>query len=217
MTASTTRPAKPRRARHDPDAYAAKWAALSARLEKFREDAGDEAAQEAQLLAALATFGEHLSERNALLTVMQDPGATEVRTYRQWQDSGRQVTAYPLGEEGITLVRFRGTGKAGDTAQADAAFGSKPEQHDVTADDARDAAAKPSSRFGLYTVHDIRRTVPLTCGECSRPMRRTGYDAEAKRDTWAHQGVTAAQAGHPARQRTRAEIAARTALEAPVA
>lgn len=215
MATSTKRPAKPRRAKHDPDAYAAKWDALSGRLEQFRKDAGDEAAQEAQLMAALATFGEHLSERNALLTVMQDPDATEVRTYRQWQDSGRQVTAYPLGEEGITLVRFRGTGKAEETEQADAAFGAKPEQHDVTADDAK--AAKPSRRFGLYTVHDIRRTVPLTCGECSRPMRRTGYDTEAKRDTWAHEGVTAAQAGHPARQRTRAEIAARTAPAGAVA
>jgi len=74
---------------------AAEAAALRARLEEFAEslDPAERAVYEGRF--------DRYSSRNALMIVMQDPEATVVAGYREWQARGRQVRK---GEMGIRIV-----------------------------------------------------------------------------------------------------------------
>ena len=55
--------------------------------------------------------GRGYSERNAMLVVMQAPGATEVRGYVEWRTAGRQVKA---GPKSIKIVQHVGAVKDED-------------------------------------------------------------------------------------------------------
>jgi N-terminal domain of anti-restriction factor ArdC len=198
MTAKTaSRPRKPARAKYDPEARAAQFAALSAQLEEWEGDAGEE------MIAAALAMHDGYSPRNAMLIAMQDPQATEVRGYVAWQDQGRQVGTYPEGEHGITIVSFKGEAKAAEQAEEPAA--AKPA--DAEASDGEQTTAKPSRRFGLGTVHDVRFTTQIVCGTCGRKIHRTGADKNPRFSLWAHDEMNATKAGHEARPPRKGEEA----------
>jgi hypothetical protein len=202
MTAKTpakTRSGSRRRSpsRADIEALAARKAALYDQLESWEEDADED--EVAAAIAMFSAIDDGYSERNAMLIAMQDPQATKVAGYRQWQDIGRQVGTYPEGQGGITILRFAGSypakdgAEAGDAPRAD--YGAKPAETDAAADDAS-GDKKPSNRFRLTTVHDIRWTHEIVCAACGEKIHRTGWDKAARRHTWTHTGNPAA--GHPA-------------------
>lgn len=200
MTATTTRRGGSRRRKPtaaDVAAHAARKQALFDKLEAWQEDADED--DIAAAVAMFAAIEDGYSERNAMLIAMQDPQATKVAGYRQWQDAGRQVVAYPEGQGGITIVRFKGAAKDAAKDGAEAADGppaaDAPAETDATGDDAK----KARNRFALTTVHDIRNTVAIVCGVCGEPIHRTGFDKSAGprgRHTWTHTGNP--QAGHTA-------------------
>jgi hypothetical protein len=197
--------------KHTPEERAAQWEALASRLAEWEgctcEDKpalGDphEEGCEADIgmIAAALAMHDGYSPRNACLIASQDEQATDVRGYRMWQEAGRQVTEYPLDEQAIMIVSYRGEAKAKDGGEAPAETTPKPE----TAPGAGGEAKKPSLRFGLGTVHDIRRTIALFCGDCGRPIHRTGSDGRFP--VWGHTGLPA-DLGHKARKTSKDETA----------
>lgn len=82
------------------------------------------------------------SERNCILVVIQIPDATDVRTYRQWQELGRQVRK---GETGARLLKPSGsktweeTGKDGKPEQHSRQFFKPFSVFDITQTDPKDA------------------------------------------------------------------------------
>jgi hypothetical protein len=202
MTTTTARrPAKPKRAKYDPDARAARWAALTAKLEEWEGDADEETL--AGMVAAAMALHAGYSERNACLIAAQDPQATEVRGYYDWQDNGRQVGRYPEGEGGIGIVSYRGERKSAEQAAEPAPAAPA----DAKASDGEQTTAKPSSKFGIGTVHDVRFTTQIVCGTCGRNIHRTGPDKNPRFSLWAHDGLTATQVGHEARPPRKGEEA----------
>lgn len=195
------------------EARQARAASLKAELDAFLAEADPD-----ELAAAMARFAASYSERNCALIVMQDEDATEVHGYWAWRYRGRKVTAYPEGEHAITIVAYRGGDKdqAGPGETAD--YGARPGEHDVTADTGKrpgeissDDLKTPSRHFALDTVHDIRRTLPLLCGECGEPIRMTGTEKPAKGKggrsvhLYTHADGKPEHRAYPARQETPAE------------
>lgn len=212
MAATKTRGRSNRRApRHTPEERQAQWQALADRLADWegctceehpaKGEAHDEGCEAAGMIAAALAMHDGYSERNACLIAMQDADATDVRGYRMWQEVGRQVDAYPEDEQGIAIVSYRGEakGKAGDGEAQPAEAAPKAEGSGAEGGD-----KKPSLRFGLGTVHDVRRTFPLFCGECGRPIHRTG--SEGRFPVWGHTGLPA-DLGHKARKPRKGEDA----------
>ncbi len=210
-----------RKTRSGPAAEAkqARAAALNDSLEEFlaallEEHDGDEDAM-AEALAAMLKgkpYTEKYSERNAMLIVMQDPEATDVRGFVQWQSAGRAVRAYPEGQGGLTIVAYRGGDKDKDAegdAPAEAGKGRQPGE--VSSDD-----LKPSRKwFALDTVHDVRFTDPVACGTCGEPIHRTGKETREQMQArggrrqaalWAHTSTKPAD-GHAAARDWAAEQA----------
>lgn len=203
MATGTKRRGSNRRApRHTQEERQAQWAAMAERLEAWKEENGGEADTEGMIAAALAMHDGY-SERNAMLIAMQDPQATDVRGYRMWAQVGRQVTEYPEGEQSITIVSYRGQGKAASNGEATAEV-AKPAEGTPAEGGAQGGDKKPSLRFAFTSVHDIRRTIPLFCAECGRPIHQTGQDGRFP--VWTHTGL-AADLGHKARKPRRGEDA----------
>lgn len=166
---------------------------LDEQLDEFTAERDED-----ELADLAAPFLAKYSLRNCLLIVMQDEQATDVRGYYAWQDAGRQVISYPEGEGGITIVAYRGDDRGkngGSDVQAEPAAANAGAQGE--------AEEKTARRFGLDTVHDVRNTVPILCGDCGRPAHRTGYDKATRRHQFTHTGVR--DADHPARPQTREE------------
>jgi hypothetical protein len=182
--------------RHTQEERTAQWTALSERLAAWEGEADE------GLIAAALAMHDGYSERNAMLIAMQDPQATDVRGYSMWQEVGRQVVAYPADEQGIAIVAFKGEAKAPEgEPQAEAAPAAEG------ADGAKGGDKKPSLRFSLATVHDIRRTEPIVCAECGRPIHKTGVDGPRRFPVWGHTGLADKDAGHTARKPRKGEDA----------
>jgi hypothetical protein len=182
--------------RHTNEERAAQRQALADRLAEWEGEA-----DEGMIAAALAMHDGY-SDRNAMLIAMQDPEASDVRGYRMWQEAGRQVTEYPEDAQAIAIVSYRGEGKAAEGGDAPAEAAPKPAAEGTPAEGGEDK--KPSLRFGLGIVHDIRRTIPLFCAECGRPIHRTG--SEGRFPVWGHTGIPA-DLGHKARKPRKGEDA----------
>lgn len=131
MTTATRRKASPG-AR---DAAIARRTALMAQLDEFAANLDEDDV----LVAKVAVWNQHYSERNADLIVMQAPDATEIRGYRDWQAHGRQVRK---GEHGIAILA-----PAGHTDATPATDG-KP-------------AEAEHRFFRLISVFDISQTDPI--------------------------------------------------------
>jgi hypothetical protein len=191
-TATKSRSRRKAPTRASVEAAAKRKAELFDKLEAWEDETDQDTIDAA--VAMFAAIDDGYSDRNAMLIAMQDPEATKVAGYRQWQDVGRQVGSYPEGQGGITIVRFAGSYKSKDAdgAGPSADFGAKPAEHDAAADDAK---AKERNRFALTTVHDIRWTTELRCATCDAKIHRTGYDKATKRHTWTHSDQL--NVGHP--------------------
>lgn len=156
-------------------AYAAQ---LSDDLDEFlagllEEHDGDEDALAETLAKMVAPFAGRYSDRNILLVLMQKPDATDVRGYVAWNEAGRAVRPYPEGEQGITIIAYRGGDKdkdAKDDAPAEPGTGKQPGE--ISSDDLK----TPRKFFSPDTVHDISATDPTVCGTCGEPIRRVGKE-----------------------------------------
>jgi hypothetical protein len=199
MAAQTKRRSSRRAPRHTPEERVAQWEALRNRLAEW-EDGADEA-----MVAAALAMHDGYSPRNAMLIAMQDEQATDVRGYSMWQEVGRQVVAYPEGEQSITIVAFKGEAKGDGQAEAAPAEAAPAAGSPAPAAGAGGEAKKPSLRFSLVAVHDIRRTEPIGCAECGWPIYKTGTEGPRRWPVWGHIGLAEKDAGHPARKARKGE------------
>lgn len=119
---------------------------LTAQLDAFVADLGDEEDAMADVLRAAARWVPRFSERNALLIVMQAPDATDLESYVGWQARGRQVRS---GESGVRIV-----------AQAGRSGGSE-EQRDESGE-VTEAGRPGRQRFKAVSRFDISQTGPIT-------------------------------------------------------
>lgn len=180
--------------------------ALAAELKEFQATYTED-----EILALIAPFlkvgdGPGYSFANACHIVVQDPDATEVHAYWAWRALGRQVGTYPDGRHGITILGYRGSDKdKRDAAEAERkteAPAAGRREGEMSSDDLK----APKRHFDLDTVHDVRFTTPLLCGECAGPIRLTGTErvpAQGKRKarslhTYTHTTVKAEHRAWPA-------------------
>jgi hypothetical protein len=216
MATSTKRRSNRRPPKHTQEERTAQWQALADRLAEWSGctceapprtpdgDHEDGCEVDVAMVAAALAMHDGYSPRNAALIASQDDKATDVRGWRMWQEVGRQVAEYPEDEQAITIVSFRGEAKGEAQAEAAPAPAGATPAATPAEGGAEGGDKKPSLRFSLAAVHDIRRTIPLFCAECGRPIHRTGSDGRFP--VWGHTGLPA-DLGHKARKPRRGEDA----------
>lgn len=141
-----------RRRRTAAASCAAERKELTAQAAAFTETADPSAA--ARIIALFGKeHGGRFSDNNCMLILMQCPDATDIRTYQQWQEAGRQVRK-GAAEHRIRLWRFNGC--AGDKPEDEAIAAASEESGE------EESGGKP--RFRLYSAFDIAQTDPIQTG-----------------------------------------------------
>jgi hypothetical protein len=154
-----------------------------------------------ELLAELLKGKPYIDKYNGTnpaRVFMQDPEASDVRGFVQWQEAGRAVTA---GAEAIwILAGGKRDDKDKDAKDAEPGTGKQPGE--ISSED-----LKPKRGFfALAKVFDVRFTEPTVCATCGEPVHRTGLETKAEMKArngrkqaalWTHSTVKPAD-GHKA-------------------